>query len=191
MNTKSSLVSAAVGIPHRALSIRLLPSNGLPPDFAAAEAAAEDAAVEGTTDAVAQEELVAAVREMDLADTSNTSAGVIMPIMSTQLPSNISKLQFGFGDTSGTSACGSVDDVAAAAPGGALQEPPTDFICPITTEVMDDPVMAADGHAYERSAIERWLASKSTSPLTGSELDHPYLTPNHILRRQIRDWQKA
>ena len=80
---------------------------------------------------------------------------------------------------------------AAEAPPEGEEEPPDDFICPITTEVMSDPVMAADGHAYERSAIERWLATKSTSPLTGGALEHPYLTPNHILRRQIRDWEGA
>ena len=51
--------------------------------------------------------------------------------------------------------------------------------------------MAADGHAYEPTAIERWLASKSTSPLTGGELEHSILVPNHMLRRMIRDWQGA
>ena len=56
---------------------------------------------------------------------------------------------------------------------------------------MCDPVMAADGHAYERSAIERWLATKSTSPLTGGELEHSILIPNHNLRRAIREWQEA
>ena len=66
-----------------------------------------------------------------------------------------------------------------------------DFICPITTEVMSDPVMAADGHAYERTAIERWLATKSTSPMTGEELGNTGLFPNHILRRMIREWQGA
>ena len=71
------------------------------------------------------------------------------------------------------------------------EEPPADFVCPITTEVMSDPVMAADGHAYERTAIERWLATKSTSPLTGGELEHLFLTPNHSLRRMIREWQEA
>ncbi|EOD25208.1 hypothetical protein EMIHUDRAFT_206382, partial [Emiliania huxleyi CCMP1516] len=71
------------------------------------------------------------------------------------------------------------------------EEPPDDFICPITTEVMVDPVMAADGHSYERSAIERWLATKSTSPLTGEELEFTRLFPNHTLRRMIRQWQEA
>jgi len=71
------------------------------------------------------------------------------------------------------------------------EEPPADFICPITTEVMSDPVLAADGHAYERTAIERWLATKSTSPLTGEELEFTRLFPSHILRRQIREWREA
>ena len=73
----------------------------------------------------------------------------------------------------------------------AEEEPPTDFICPITTEIMSDPVMAADGHAYERSAIERWLATKSTSPMTGEELGNTGLFPSHILRRMIREWREA
>ena len=71
------------------------------------------------------------------------------------------------------------------------RQPPLDFICPITTEVMSDPVMAADGHAYERTAIERWLATKSTSPMTGGELEHMGLSPHHMLRRMIREWREA
>jgi len=79
----------------------------------------------------------------------------------------------------------------AEAPAPREEEPPADFICPITTELMSDPVMAADGHSYERTAIERWLATKSTSPLTGAELEHGILIPNHNLRRQIREWQAS
>ena len=30
-------------------------------------------------------------------------------------------------------------------------------VCPITLELMRDPVMAADGHTYEREALLRWL----------------------------------
>ncbi|EOD29644.1 hypothetical protein EMIHUDRAFT_233729 [Emiliania huxleyi CCMP1516] len=56
---------------------------------------------------------------------------------------------------------------------------------------MIDPVMAADGHAYERTAIERWLATKSTSPMTGEALEHTFRSPSHMVRRQIREWQQA
>jgi len=80
---------------------------------------------------------------------------------------------------------------AAEAPVPREEEPPHDFTCPITTEVMTDPVMAADGHSYERSAMERWFATKSTSPLTGEELDFTRLFPNHTLRRQIGEWHEA
>ena len=56
---------------------------------------------------------------------------------------------------------------------------------------MVEPVVAADGQSYERSAIERWLATKSTSPLTGEALEYTGLFPNHSLRRMIRAWQEA
>ena len=80
---------------------------------------------------------------------------------------------------------------AAEAPVAREEEPPADFICPITTEIMVEPVVAADGQSYERTAIERWLATKSTSPLTGGELEHSIPIPNHNLRRTIREWQEA
>ena len=53
-------------------------------------------------------------------------------------------------------------------------------ICPITQEIMEDPVVCADGHSYERGSIERWLAAHGTSPLTGRALPHKALTPNHL-----------
>ena len=30
---------------------------------------------------------------------------------------------------------------------------PEDYLCPITQELMEDPVIAADGHSNERAAI--------------------------------------
>lgn len=38
--------------------------------------------------------------------------------------------------------------------------------CPITQEPVKDPVIAPDYHIYERSAIEQWLRTNPTSPLT-------------------------
>ena len=38
-----------------------------------------------------------------------------------------------------------------------------DLICPITQELMVDPVLAADGISYERKEITQWLASNNTS----------------------------
>ena len=42
--------------------------------------------------------------------------------------------------------------------------------CPITQMPMEDPVVTADGHTYDRAAIERWLQTHDTSPLTNEVL---------------------
>ena len=52
----------------------------------------------------------------------------------------------------------------------ALAQMVSNLQCPITHRLPVRPVVAADGHVYERSAIEKWLQTKSTSPLTGTEI---------------------
>jgi Mg-chelatase subunit ChlD len=71
------------------------------------------------------------------------------------------------------------------APGFNLQSLPPEFLCPITHEPMTDPVVAQDGHTYERVAIAQWFADHQTSPKTGASLLDKTLTPNHALRAQI------
>ena len=44
----------------------------------------------------------------------------------------------------------------------------------------------ADGHSYERAAIEGWLAGHTTSPLTNEELANTTLKPNITLRILIQ-----
>jgi flagellar biosynthesis GTPase FlhF len=79
----------------------------------------------------------------------------------------------------------------AAAAAKEAEHPPPNFICSITHDLMIDPVSAADGHTYERGAIEEWLVGHSTSPMTGAELEVKMLFPNHIMRGFIRTWQEA
>jgi len=63
---------------------------------------------------------------------------------------------------------------------------PSELFCPITHEVMTDPVVAADGHTYERAAIQRWfLEGGRTSPKTGGQMSGTGLIPNHAIRAQI------
>ena len=38
---------------------------------------------------------------------------------------------------------------------------PKDYLCPITLEIMIVPVVAADGHSYEREAIREWLVDNN------------------------------
>lgn len=78
---------------------------------------------------------------------------------------------------------------ASGAPGGAppVAEAPPSFFCPITQDVMRDPVLIGDGHTYEREAIKHWLSGHSTSPMTNAPLDarQRNMVPNHTLRSMI------
>ena len=60
-----------------------------------------------------------------------------------------------------------------------------------TREIMVDPVVAADGHTYERRSIEQWFSlGKRTSPTTGAVLSAFTLFPNVNLRKQIIEWKQ-
>ena len=65
---------------------------------------------------------------------------------------------------------------------------PDDYICPITAEIMTDPVSTLDGFTYERTAITEWLRTKDTSPVTGATLESKTLIPNLSLRSMIRSF---
>jgi hypothetical protein len=62
---------------------------------------------------------------------------------------------------------------------------PQSFYCPITMELMKDPVMASDGHVYERSAIEEWFRHRNTSPLTNLRIADKKLISCHAIRSAI------
>ncbi|KAG7371155.1 U-box domain containing protein [Nitzschia inconspicua] len=59
--------------------------------------------------------------------------------------------------------------------------------CPITGFPMIEPVVAADGHTYERSAIARWLKTSDKSPMTGQVLVHKELVPNYGLMSSVQE----
>jgi len=61
------------------------------------------------------------------------------------------------------------------------------IICPITQEIMVDPVIAFDGQTYEKSAIEEWFKDNNKSPSNGTELSSRLLISNHTLRKLIAE----
>uniref|UniRef100_A0A2K6SWP4 WD repeat, SAM and U-box domain-containing protein 1 n=1 Tax=Saimiri boliviensis boliviensis TaxID=39432 RepID=A0A2K6SWP4_SAIBB len=68
-------------------------------------------------------------------------------------------------------------------------EIPDEFICPITRELMKDPVIASDGYSYEKEAMENWISTKKrTSPMTNLVLPSVVLTPNRTLKMAINRW---
>ena len=65
------------------------------------------------------------------------------------------------------------------APAPDVNEPPNHILCPITMDVISDPVVAEDGHTYERRAIKTWFKQgNQTSPITRAPLDSTKLIPN-------------
>ena len=65
---------------------------------------------------------------------------------------------------------------------------PNQFICPITMDIMTDPVMLSDGHTYERKAIEKWLETKSKSPLTNNIINKDIIVPCFALRSIMQEY---
>ncbi|KAI5679913.1 hypothetical protein M9H77_01140 [Catharanthus roseus] len=68
---------------------------------------------------------------------------------------------------------------------------PEEFRCPLSKELMRDPVIVATGQTYDRPFIQKWLkAGNRTCPLTQQVLSHTILTPNHLIREVILQWCK-
>lgn len=68
------------------------------------------------------------------------------------------------------------------------EEIPVEYVCPISQELMIDPVEASDHKVYDRKSIEEWLKEKSTSPITREAITND-LIPREDIRNQISDWK--
>merc|ERR1712194_791918 len=86
---------------------------------------------------------------------------------------------------------GGSSDAAGPSEASEAAEGPDDYICPITSEIMTDPVSTSDGFTYERTAITEWLRTKNISPKTGATLESKALIPNHLVRSMIRAFVEA
>ncbi|KAI3417029.1 RING-type E3 ubiquitin transferase [Psidium guajava] len=77
-------------------------------------------------------------------------------------------------------------------PGGGQHTPPKDFVCPITSNLFDDPVTLETGQTYERRAIQEWLdRGNLTCPITRQKLQSTQLPKtNYVLKRLIVSWQE-
>ena len=67
---------------------------------------------------------------------------------------------------------------------------PPEFVCPITNCIMRRPVLAEDGHHYERKAIVRWFHKKKTSPMTNMQIGTT-LKYDQKLHDQIEAYRKS
>ncbi|XP_057474683.1 U-box domain-containing protein 1-like [Actinidia eriantha] len=66
---------------------------------------------------------------------------------------------------------------------------PDEFHCPISLDLMRDPVIIASGQTYDRNSIAQWINSGNhTCPKTGQRLIHKALIPNYALKSLIHQW---
>lgn len=73
--------------------------------------------------------------------------------------------------------------------GGPELSIPNHFLCPISLELMKDPVTLSTGTTYDRHNIETWIESgKTTCPVTNQVLRNLEPIPNHAIRKFIQDW---
>jgi hypothetical protein len=62
------------------------------------------------------------------------------------------------------------------------------FICPISNQIMKDPVMTHKGITYERRSILDWLKKKKECPITRTPLKEDQLTTNYALKNAIDEY---
>ena len=91
----------------------------------------------------------------------------------------------------------------------SLLNVPHEYMCPISMDLMQDPVIASeerlyscpstlaysfdfagDGFSYDRKSIVTWLRTSRRSPRTNLMLRNRVLIPNRALRALIQDWQQ-
>lgn len=70
-----------------------------------------------------------------------------------------------------------------------LNPHPPSFVCPLTYEVMEDPVRDTCAHNFERKAIVEWVERHQCCPISRKELTLEELIPNHTLAERIDRWQ--
>lgn len=66
---------------------------------------------------------------------------------------------------------------------------PSYFRCPLSLELMSDPVILSSGQTYDRVAIQKWLDhGLVTCPKTRHKLSHSNLIPNYTVKALIENW---
>lgn len=69
---------------------------------------------------------------------------------------------------------------------------PREYLCPISLELMEDPVILCTGHTFDRLNIEAWFAAgHRTNPCTGQTLARRALTTNFALRDAIANYRSV
>jgi hypothetical protein len=68
-------------------------------------------------------------------------------------------------------------------------EIPNEYLCPVSLEIMSDPVVCEDGHSYDRESILK--LKKSQSPITRQPIDLDKIIPNRKLKELIEEFASS
>ena len=59
--------------------------------------------------------------------------------------------------------------------------------CPISLQLLTDPVIGSDGQTYDRHTITAWLREHRTSPITAEAMSVDSLIPNMAVKNIIAE----
>ena len=101
------------------------------------------------------------------------------------------KEQFGDDPLSPTSGVAEAGEILKSLGGiASVAVPPSHFICPLTKEIMKEPMISKTNVSYERKAILDHLNNHGdVCPVTKQELTPSGLIPNKKLEWEINQWQ--
>ena len=72
---------------------------------------------------------------------------------------------------------------------GQMSLPPEELRCPISLQLMYDPVIISSGQTYERVCIAKWFSDgHNICPKTQQKLSHLCLTPNYCVKGLVASW---
>lgn len=66
---------------------------------------------------------------------------------------------------------------------------PSLAVCPLSGTLMHDPVQTPEGHVFERAALEDWVRSNGSNPLTGEALELEQCQPQAEIAATIQGFQ--
>eukprot|EP00347_Sterkiella_histriomuscorum_P009912 403339400 len=64
------------------------------------------------------------------------------------------------------------------------------FYCPISNQLIEDPVISKYGHIYNRKSIQEWIKIKGICPFSYQKLTNDDLIPIYSLKADIYEYKK-
>lgn len=64
---------------------------------------------------------------------------------------------------------------------------PVEFTCPISMDIMNDPVIIQCGHTFDRQSLDIWLDSNSVCPTCRVNVNRHEISTNYSLKSMIEN----